>query len=161
MNKVLTIQPHLCTGCRSCEMACSLKHEDVCSPVLSRIRILKWGEVAVSVPLVCQHCEEPLCEKACPTGARVRNGKTGAMVTNTEICIGCRSCIHACPFGAPIPHPAGKSISCDLCEGDPECALACTPGALKYGTAETGAMQLKRQYASNFVEMLKPHEAVA
>jgi carbon-monoxide dehydrogenase iron sulfur subunit len=158
MEMVLTIQPQLCTGCRSCEMACSLKHDQACSPLLSRIRVLKWGEVSVNVPLMCQQCEEPPCEKACPTGARVRDAKTGAMVTSENNCIGCRSCIHACPFGAPIVHPSGKSITCDLCEGDPECVQACTPDALTWGTADSGTMLIKRQYSSVLVEGLKPPE---
>ncbi len=157
MEKFLAIDADLCTGCRSCEMACSLKHDNQCSPQMSRIRIQKFGDVGVSVPIVCVHCGDPVCEKVCPTGARMRNVETGAVITNEKVCIGCKSCSYACPFSAPIYHPAKqKMITCDLCEGDPQCARACTPKALVYASKDGATMIKKRRYASLLVDQLKP-----
>lgn len=60
MNAV-SILPELCTGCQSCEMACSLSHEGATSSALSRIQIKRWPEIAVYMPIVCQHCKDAPC----------------------------------------------------------------------------------------------------
>ena len=57
MQKIITIDPDHCTGCRSCEMVCSLGHDRIWSPLLSRITISQWREISANVPIVCQHCE--------------------------------------------------------------------------------------------------------
>jgi len=57
MQKIITIDPDHCTGCRSCEMVCSLEHDRICGPLLSRITISQWREISANVPIVCQHCE--------------------------------------------------------------------------------------------------------
>ena len=52
MENLLAIDADLCTGCRSCEMACSITHDGMCSPQMSRIRIQKFGDVGANVPIV-------------------------------------------------------------------------------------------------------------
>ncbi len=87
----------------------------------------------------------------------MRNVETGAVVTNEKVCIGCKSCSYACPFSAPIYHPLKqKMITCDLCDGDPQCARACTPKALVYASKDGATMIKKRRYASLLVDQLKP-----
>ena len=91
----ISIIPERCTGCQSCEMVCSLSHEGSCSSSLSRIRMKKWEEISVFMPIVCQHCEKPPCMDICPTGARKRVPGTDAVVTDEKRCVGCKSC-HLC-----------------------------------------------------------------
>jgi anaerobic carbon-monoxide dehydrogenase iron sulfur subunit len=135
MNAI-TFLPDLCTGCQSCEMVCSLSHEGISSPSLSRIQIKKWPEIAVFLPVVCQQCEKAPCITICPTKARKRVPETGAIVTDEKWCVGCKSCIYACPYSAPVIHPSeGKTMTCDLCKGKPLCVKVCTVGALS-DTAE-------------------------
>ena len=156
MQKIITIDPDLCTGCRSCEMVCSLGHDQMCGPLLSRITISQWGEISAYVPIVCQHCEEPVCETVCPTKARKRVPETGAMITDEKVCVGCKSCIYACPFGAPSVNPLmGKTMTCDLCAGDPLCVLVCMPGALQFTRSERASLEKKRRTASQFVDLKK------
>jgi carbon-monoxide dehydrogenase iron sulfur subunit len=160
MQKVITINPELCTGCLSCEAACSLKHDGKCGSTYSRIQIQEFREVNVFVPILCQHCEDAPCINVCPTGARMRTGTTGAVVTNEDLCIGCRACVYICPFGAPIIHPeTGKAVTCDLCEGESEpwCVRACTmQKALQFVPKEKAPTVKSRAYAKLYMEQLKP-----
>ncbi len=131
MMKTLIIDAEKCTGCRSCETYCSLKHENVCNPAKGRIHVVKWEQEAIFVPINCMKCEEPACEAACPKGATYRNVTTGAMEVDPYRCIGCLSCVFACPFGATfVDLDDGKVLKCDLCDGDPTCAKVCPTGAI-------------------------------
>jgi len=152
----ISIIPERCTGCQSCEMACSLSHEGSCSPSLSRIRMKKWEEISVFMPTVCQHCEKPPCMDICPTGARLRDPETDAVVTDEKRCVGCKSCIYACPYAAPTIHPATKrTMTCDLCKGLPVCTQVCTAGALSFTPEGDSSMEKKRAFGQIFLHSMK------
>jgi len=151
--KIIVVDPDKCTGCHSCEMACSIKHFGLCGPNYSRVRVQEFREVNTFIPVMCQACVEAICIKVCPMNARVRLGN-GAVVTDEDKCIGCKACIHACPFGAAVVNPdTGKTMSCDLCEDDelgPWCVKACTmQEALKYMDASDAAKARGRDWAKS------------
>ena len=50
------------------------------------------------LPVQCQHCENPACLEVCPTGATTKDEETGIVSVDSELCIGCESCIKACPY---------------------------------------------------------------
>ena len=52
------------------------------------------------VPMLCMHCENPPCVEACPTEGATYKREDGIVVVDKEKCIGCKSCIMACPYGA-------------------------------------------------------------
>ncbi len=152
--KALFVEFEKCTGCRTCEVACSLKNEGVCNPALSRITIIEWRELGIDVPMVCQQCDLPLCKYVCPIEAIDRNEETGAMLVDDNLCVGCRSCVAACPFGAITAHPAtGKMISCNLCDGDPTCVKFCETGALRFETPDMHTYRKKKESASRVAKM--------
>lgn len=149
MQKSLIVDQSKCTGCRTCEMACSLHHEKKCSPLLSRIRIIKFEARGENYPNVCSHCTKPQCVSACPQGAIQLNSVTGAVVINEELCIGCRLCIAACPQGQIAMHPERDvSFKCDLCGGDPACARFCPTGAVKYADMDEFIMAKRREFSA-------------
>ncbi len=153
----ISIIPELCSGCLSCAMACSLSHEGASCPALSRIQVKEWGEIAVYFPAVCHHCEDAPCIATCPTCARKRETGTGAVVTDEKWCVGCKSCIYACPYGAPVVHPVtGKTVTCDLCKGKPLCVEACTVGALSYASEGKLSVQRKKAFAQKIVQSMRP-----
>lgn len=132
MLKTVIIDARKCSGCRSCETYCSLKHEKECAPSRGRIRVIRREQEGVFVPVSCMRCPEPSCQLACQRRATYRNFATGAMEVDANLCIGCMSCIAACPFGATfLDRATGKILKCDLCDGDPICVKVCPTGALR------------------------------
>ena len=133
MIKTLVLDAEKCSGCRSCEAYCSLKHEGECAPSKGRIHVVKWEQEGLFVPINCMRCQEPACEMVCPKRATFRNYATGAMEVDPYRCIGCMSCVFACPFGATfVDKDTGKVFKCDLCDGDPTCVKVCPTGALTF-----------------------------
>jgi len=123
--------PTRCSGCRYCELWCSFKHEGVFSPYFSRIKVVKDDLLKVDFPLTCQNCSDAPCMASCPTSAIYRDESTGALKVNEDLCIGCGSCVSACPYGyLSLNKLSLKPLLCDLCGGEPECVKRCPMGAL-------------------------------
>jgi len=139
MKNILQYHPDKCMGCHSCELACSFRHEKIFNPQLARIFVEIDG--SFHFPLTCSQCENPWCASICPKNAISRNLETGAMEVDQKLCVGCRMCTMACPFGLIVMGPHQKAIKCDLCSGDPECVKACTYGALEFTTEETRTLE--------------------
>ncbi len=150
------IDPEKCTGCRLCETACSLHNEKVLNPALARIHVAKWETAGLYIPVVCVQCETPICQTVCPVRAISRDEKTGAVVIDADVCVGCRLCVLYCPFaGAQIDFRKGRVVKCDLCNGDPVCTKFCDPQALQYVRATTANMKKQRAAAQKFSELMK------
>ena len=147
MQKILIVDYEKCTGCRLCELVCSVKHEGVSNPSRARIHITKWDWEGIMMPMVCHQCESAPCINACPTNARLRDEQLDRVVIDSDRCIGCKTCIVVCPFGAVGFDPVAKSvISCDLCDGDPVCVKFCATEALRY--VDASEANKKRQRAA-------------
>lgn len=138
MGKILIIDHTKCTGCKRCEIYCSLTKTGTCNPARSRIRVISWEEEGINIPTTCLQCQEPLCMMVCPVAAIKRNEETGILSIDAELCIGCKMCLMVCPFGAPFIDMAedGKAFICDQCLGEPVCVRACPTEALQYIEAD-------------------------
>ncbi len=154
----LLIDSNKCdTGCNECVVACKTEngwegHErPTTDPQWIRKVNLKDNKTGAthSLPVMCQHCENPPCVDVCPTGASMQRAD-GIVLVNRHTCIGCRYCMLACPYKARSfvhedvtgqkPHmPRGKGTveSCTLCAhridigGTPACVEACSTKAGK------------------------------
>lgn len=152
-NKILVFNPQKCTGCRACEIGCSLEHTDTCNPSRSRVRVIKIEKKGIDIPVRCLQCERKACVAACPVGALKTDPKLGFVDINYNRCLGCRICLVVCPFGGPTIDPKdNKIIICDLCGGDPACVRLCTTKAIEYVTADIYGLSRKRESMKQFVK---------
>ena len=125
------VTPELCTGCRSCELACSFTHQIDGARALTRISPIDGGYKDLWVPVTCLQCDDAACVKSCLVNALKRNPVTGAIELNQEVCVKCMACVAACPFGCAILDVQHNMVvKCDLCGGDPACAHFCPTKAL-------------------------------
>ena len=142
------INPEKCTGCRTCEMVCAVKHHGGSNPSRSRIKVMKWEMDGVYIPMACQQCQDAPCAGVCPAGALSRNDEMNTIEVDYDKCIGCRSCVAVCPFGAMGFNSIDKQVfKCDLCDGDPQCVRFCEVKCVEYVDADDQAI-LKKQEAA-------------
>ena len=148
MHKALLIDPQKCTSCMQCELACSFEHTGAFNPARSRIKIFEFEHGARSIPYTCTQCEEAWCLHACPVEAITVNPATGAKEVDPNVCVGCKVCTIACPFGTiNYSSDTGKVVKCDLCGGNPQCAEACPTGAITYVDASWTGLDRMRASA--------------
>ena len=156
MAKVLMIDYEKCTGCRLCEQACSVKHEGVSNPARSRIKVVKWEEEGLYVPMTCQQCESAPCQVVCPVKAISQSNHLGTVEVDYDKCIGCRICVTVCPFGAMSFDTLGeKVIKCDFCSGDPVCVKFCETQAIQYVDASKLSIAKQRTAAEKLSSILQ------
>ncbi|CAG0966046.1 anaerobic carbon-monoxide dehydrogenase iron sulfur subunit [Anaerolineae bacterium] len=128
-----------CTGCRLCETACSLFHENAVWLDASRIRVEQYYPGPLDIPVICHRCFERYCVEACPTPALSYDATAEVVRVSNDDCIQCQACYTACPHtGAIAPHPqTNLPILCDLCDGNPRCVAACPAGCLQWVQGST------------------------
>ncbi|MFW6381813.1 MAG: 4Fe-4S dicluster domain-containing protein [Bacillota bacterium] len=154
--KRIVIEPEKCTGCRDCELACSMTKVGEFNPMRSLIRAVYFPEDMVTVPVTCLQCDDPLCMDVCPANAIKRDPETGAVVVNSDRCIGCYMCASVCPVGALKEVPGeGYVTKCDLCEGDPACVDICATGALSYEESDEFNVMRSRKAAVEVKKVMK------
>lgn len=133
-----------CIGCRACEIACKDKNGLPPGPRFRRVQYIEGGAFpdvfAYKVNLSCNHCAEPACLPTCPTGAIFKREKDGIVDIDSTLCIGCRRCEAACPYGAPQFIPELNIVSkCNMCVDEidagrkPYCVMACMMRVLDIG----------------------------
>lgn len=123
------------------------KHQSV-QPRPSRIKVFDFHDEGRKVPYTCTQCAEAWCLNACPVEAIKIDAGTGAKVVVDAVCVGCKVCTIACPFGTiNSNHDSGKVQKCDLCGGDPACATACPTSAITYVDADWTGLERMRQLA--------------
>jgi len=154
----------VCVGCRRCEYACKIAHdlptsdinnyddrsifEEMRRPDHTALTIVneydnpKDSEIPINVKVQCMHCDHPACLSACIVGA-ISKQENGAVIWDTDMCIGCRYCMVACPFQIPAfefdKALDPKIMKCDFCyertkeDNLPACVEICPVEALTYG----------------------------
>lgn len=153
--KYLNIDVAKCSGCRMCELACSVVKEKKIIPNLARLNVIADFAKGLSTPVVCMQCEDAPCLNVCPTKAISRNFSSGAVVVTVKRCIGCKLCTAVCHCGAIVFIPEKKCVvKCDLCDGEPTCVKFCCTGALRYDESIKLKMTKKREVAEKIIETL-------
>ncbi len=146
-----------CVGCAACEIQCKVNKELGPGPALCKVIAVERQEPSPATDFVfmpCFQCEEAACLAVCPTGAIRRRPQDGIVYIEAAQCIGCKSCIVACPWGACQWNPeTRKAIKCDYCMDRldqgllPSCVTVCMTGCLSFGPAEQVPLDKRRLHA--------------
>lgn len=156
MAKILTVDATKCTGCGTCELACSLRNTGEFNPSRSRIQVLSLETDFAQLPVFCVQCYRPPCAEICPTDAIIRDDASGIVRVNAQLCTGCRMCEDACPFGVIVfSETEQKAVKCELCDGDPQCVLFCPTQALQLREAGEVSADKRRALAEKLREAYK------
>ncbi|PWC19756.1 formate-dependent uric acid utilization protein AegA [Brenneria corticis] len=146
MNRFVIANSQDCIGCRACEIACVISHNNDQYPTSAGMfqpRIKAFNTPGLRSAVTCHHCEDAPCASACPTQALVQQDDSIQIIK--EKCIGCKNCVLACPFGAmsvvtDAANDAAMAHKCDLCAGRPQgqaCVEACPTQALRLISEQT------------------------
>jgi len=175
----MLIDLNRCFGCQACSVACKSEN----GVPLGNFRTWvsqsykgKYPRVRRHfLPRMCNHCEKPACVKVCPVGASYKRGD-GTVLIDKSICIGCRYCMSACPYGArsfgwkntsseAMAYPSqtpGVVDKCDLCVHRLDqglvtsCVNTCPASARMVGDLNDPDSNIYRAMASQSVQTLAP-----
>lgn len=160
--KEIFVRLDRCVGCHSCELACAVAHSAAGSlytalaetPV-PRKRVYVETVQGKNIPMLCRHCEEPACEKACLTGALTQDAVTRIVSHDPDKCIGCWMCTMVCPYGMVGRMMERRvAVKCDRCpdRDEPACVEACTTRALVFSEGEQYAAAVRTGAAARMAE---------
>jgi anaerobic dimethyl sulfoxide reductase subunit B len=132
-----------CVGCRSCEAACDTTWETPLDVSFRTVGTFEGGDFPafqrLFMSMACNHCDIPACATSCPTNAYTKH-PDGVVTVDPDVCIGCKMCTFACPYGAPqYDKAAGVVSKCNFCKplidqgGEPSCVSSCPYDALDWG----------------------------
>jgi Fe-S-cluster-containing dehydrogenase component len=143
----MVIVQNRCIDCERCMEAC--KHTNHVpaygyrTKVYEQLRDIGNGEKErVFMPALCNHCNRPPCVRVCPTTATYKDKKNGIVRMDIKRCIGCKTCMAACPYNARYFNEEKRAIDkCNFCfdtrlskgETLTACAAACPAGVRNFG----------------------------
>ena len=136
-----------CIGCHACESACAEKNETPAHLAFRSVGYVEGGSYPdykrMNISMACNHCDDPVCLKGCPTRAYTKHAEYGAVLQDPETCFGCGYCTWVCPYNAPQLDPVKGQVSkCNMCVDrlevglKPACVSACVGNALDFGVIE-------------------------
>jgi DMSO reductase iron-sulfur subunit len=136
-----------CIGCHACEAACSEKNDNPAHLAFRSVGYVEGGTYPdfrrMNISMACNHCDNPVCLKGCPTKAYTKHVEYGAVLQDPDTCFGCGYCTWVCPYNAPQLDPIKGQVSkCNMCVDrlevglKPACVAACLGNALNFGVVE-------------------------
>lgn len=159
---IILVELDRCIGCRGgCQVACKTENEVALGPSRSKMYTMgptgKYPDLQMYfMPVMCQQCENPSCVEVCPTGACYKDEEDGVIYIDQEMCIGCQSCMRACPYECIIFNKERHvSDKCNICvqrreAGEvPACVQNCAGGALHYGDINDPDSEVSRLIREN------------
>lgn len=159
-RNAIVIDLNRCIGCYSCELACKQENDVPLGEYWNKVHPIGPSGTHPHLeqywlPTMCQQCEDAPCVKVCPTGASYRDPETNTVLINKAVCIGCKYCMMACPYGVRSWNEANKVVEkCTLCgqltaKGEqPACVKACSGEARFYGDLDDPESDVSKLLAS-------------
>ena len=157
----MVVEVDRCIACHGCQVAC--KFQNNVGLGTSRCHTYYMGPTGefpylsmYYMTVQCQQCVNPSCTEVCPTGACYKSDDDGVIRIDRETCIGCQSCMRACPFHANNFNQEMRVMDkCNLCAelreegGMPACVWNCAGGALHYGDINDPESEVSKLLAAN------------
>ena len=165
----MLIDTRRCIGCHACTVACKSQNSVPVGVNRSWVEYVEKGSYPnVSrnfLPRLCNQCTHPPCVPVCPADATWKREEDGVVVIDTDVCIGCKYCIQACPYNARFLNPAtGTADKCDFCiaivsqGGLPMCVETCVGGARIFGDINDPESEISKRFAASPVTVLREEQ---
>jgi Fe-S-cluster-containing dehydrogenase component/formate-dependent nitrite reductase membrane component NrfD len=162
------IDHNRCIGCHACTVACKEEHDVPLGVFRTWVKYIEKGEFPHTSRhfgvMRCNHCDDAPCVEICPTRALFRRDD-GIVDFDNSRCIGCKSCMQACPYDAlyldPATHTAAK---CNFCAHriemnlEPACVIVCPTRAIIAGDIDNPASDIGQIIATQKVAARKPQK---
>ena len=168
MKYAFVIDQRKCIGCHACTVACKSEHDVPIGVYRTWVKYIEKGQFPDSRRYFlvnrCNHCDNAPCVAICPTKALYKRDD-GIVDFDSSRCIGCKSCMQACPYDAlyidPYSHTAAK---CNYCAHrvevglEPACVVVCPERAIIAGDMENPESEIGRIVAREAVRVRKPEQ---
>jgi Fe-S-cluster-containing dehydrogenase component/formate-dependent nitrite reductase membrane component NrfD len=168
MRYGFVIDQDRCIGCHACTVACKEEHQVPLGVFRTWVKYIEKGEFPHTSRhfgvMRCNHCDDAPCSTICPTNALYRRSD-GIIDFDNQRCIGCKSCMQACPYDALYIDPNNNTAAkCNFCAHrveaklEPACVIVCPTQAILAGDLDDPASNVSRTVATQKVYVRKPHK---
>ena len=166
VNYGFVIDNRTCIGCHACTVACKSEHDVPIGVNRTHVKYIEKGTYPDSTREFsvhrCNHCEDAPCTTICPTTALFTRSD-GIVDFDDERCIGCKSCMHACPYDALYIDPnKGTAAKCNYCAHriehsyEPACVIVCPTESIVSGDLDDADSRIAQLVASQNTTVRKP-----
>ena len=157
-----------CIGCHACTVACKSEHDVPLGVNRTWVKYIETGtfpDVARKFSVMrCNQCDDAPCMAICPTSALYR-ADNGVVDFQDDNCIGCKSCMNACPYDALYINPETNTAhKCNMCNHriemdlEPSCQIVCPTEAIKIGDLDDPNSEISRIIARDDVAVRAPEQ---
>jgi len=157
-----------CIGCHACTVACKSEHDVPLGVNRTWVKYIETGtfpDVARKFSVMrCNQCDDAPCMSICPTNALFR-ADNGVVDFQDDNCIGCKSCMNACPYDALYINPETNTAhKCNMCNHrvevglEPSCQIVCPTEAIIIGDLDDPASKINQIIARNETAVRSPEQ---
>lgn len=168
MRYGFVIDQTTCIGCHACTVACKEENGVALGSFRTWVKYIERGEFPSTrryfSVLRCNHCDNAPCVTICPTSALYRR-PDGIVDFDKDVCIGCKSCMQACPYDALYIDPETQTAAkCHFCAHrvekklEPACVIVCPVQAILAGDLDDPASEVSQVIARQQVSVRKPEQ---
>src|SRR6187397_3432482 len=168
MRYGFVIDQNRCIGCHACTVACKEEHNIALGVNRTWVKYVEKGTYPDTrrhfAVLRCNHCDDAPCIEICPTVALFRRSD-GIVDFDHERCIGCKSCMQACPYDALYIDPdRNTAAKCNFDASrlevglEPSCVVVCPERAIVAGDLEDPVSEISRLISGFPVQVRKPEK---
>jgi Fe-S-cluster-containing dehydrogenase component/formate-dependent nitrite reductase membrane component NrfD len=167
-NYGFLIDQSKCIGCHACSTACKSENQVPLGVYRTWVKYVETGaypDVRRRFQVTrCNHCANPPCVRICPVSAMYQRDD-GIVEFDPSICIGCKSCMQACPYDSIYLDPeTNTAAKCTFCAHridvglEPACVVVCPEHAILAGDLNDPATEISRKLATAQATVRKPEQ---